>query len=181
MSEAHKRKKNPELVREKIIQSAIDLGSVHGLQNVGMEAIASAAGVTRGALFHHFESKQKLICAVFSVMIISLEKAISELMEKDQVSYGRFTRAFLTLALNSLDGREGDAIWKSIAFDPEVNKEWRKWNVDQLAQQPPSERDAKLEIVRFTTDGLWLNASIGRKPERLEEFSKALFEMTFDK
>ncbi|EOF7835981.1 TetR/AcrR family transcriptional regulator, partial [Salmonella enterica] len=65
MSMAHQRKKDPEKVRLKLIESARKLAMENGLAGVNVEAVAAEAGVSRGELVHHFPNKQVLVDSVF--------------------------------------------------------------------------------------------------------------------
>lgn len=49
MSMAHQRKKDPEKVRLKLIESARKLAMENGLAGVNVEAVAAEAGVSRGS------------------------------------------------------------------------------------------------------------------------------------
>jgi AcrR family transcriptional regulator len=64
-----------EATREALIEAARALFAEHGYAGVGTEEIVRAAGVTRGALYHHFEGKRELFEAVY-------ERIESELAER---------------------------------------------------------------------------------------------------
>jgi AcrR family transcriptional regulator len=51
--------------REALITAARPLFAEHGFAEVALETIVRAAGVTRGALYHHFADKTELFAAVF--------------------------------------------------------------------------------------------------------------------
>jgi AcrR family transcriptional regulator len=51
--------------RESLIATARPLFAEHGFADVPLETIVRAAGVTRGALYHHFADKTELFAAVF--------------------------------------------------------------------------------------------------------------------
>lgn len=51
--------------REALIAAARPLFAAHGFADVALETIVRAAGVTRGALYHHFADKTELFAAVF--------------------------------------------------------------------------------------------------------------------
>ena len=44
-------------------EAARTLFAAHGYAAVGLEQVAAAAGVTRGAVYHHFGSKDRLLAA----------------------------------------------------------------------------------------------------------------------
>jgi AcrR family transcriptional regulator len=51
--------------RAALVTTARRLFAEHGYAQVPADQIVTAAGVTRGALYHHFADKQQLFCAVF--------------------------------------------------------------------------------------------------------------------
>lgn len=59
-----KQAQHSEEIKKKIVECAQDLFNVYGFDNTGMKDIASAAGVTTGALYHHFGSKDEILRAV---------------------------------------------------------------------------------------------------------------------
>jgi AcrR family transcriptional regulator len=50
--------------RERIISTAYDLFSVHGLRAIGVDRIVAEAGVAKTTLYRHFPSKDDLVVAV---------------------------------------------------------------------------------------------------------------------
>jgi AcrR family transcriptional regulator len=53
-----------EITRQKILNAAIDLFSEVGYAAAGLGEIIDRAGMTKGALYHHFDSKEALATAV---------------------------------------------------------------------------------------------------------------------
>src|SRR5215469_10011126 len=49
--------------RERIVATACDLFHQHGIRNIGVDAIAEAAGTNKMTLYRHFGSKDDLIVA----------------------------------------------------------------------------------------------------------------------
>jgi AcrR family transcriptional regulator len=66
-----------QATRTALIVAARPLFAGRGYAGVGTEEIARAAGVTRGALYHHFEGKRELFEAVYEQIEIELAERIA--------------------------------------------------------------------------------------------------------
>jgi AcrR family transcriptional regulator len=64
--------------RAALIEAARPLFAERGYAHVGTEEIVRAAGVTRGALYHHFDGKDGLFTAVFEAVEAELLTRIAE-------------------------------------------------------------------------------------------------------
>ena len=61
--------RDPERTRERLLQAAFREVYTSGFQSAGLDAILAAAGVTKGALYYHFGSKQALGYAIVEEII----------------------------------------------------------------------------------------------------------------
>jgi AcrR family transcriptional regulator len=66
--EARARRERGATTRDRLIDTATELFAAHGYVDVGTEEIVKRAGVTRGALYHHFTDKRDLFRAVYARM-----------------------------------------------------------------------------------------------------------------
>jgi len=66
-----------ESTRAALIAAARGLFAERGFAGVGTEEIVQAAGVTRGALYHHFDGKQKLFEAIYERIEAELAERIA--------------------------------------------------------------------------------------------------------
>jgi AcrR family transcriptional regulator len=64
-----------EATRAALIAAGRELFGERGFAATSIEDLASAAGVTRGALYHHFDSKEDLFAAVFETVETELMAA----------------------------------------------------------------------------------------------------------
>ncbi len=66
-----------DATRAALVAAARPLFAQRGYSGVGTEEIARAAGVTRGALYHHFDGKRELFEAVYERIEIELAERIA--------------------------------------------------------------------------------------------------------
>jgi AcrR family transcriptional regulator len=65
MAERKTQAQRTEATREALVAAARELFTERGYENVGTEEIVRVAGVTRGALYHHFGDKASLLEAAY--------------------------------------------------------------------------------------------------------------------
>ena len=65
-----------EETRAQIIKSAIKLFSTHGYTAASVDDICKDAGISKGAFYHHFESKQALFLALLDGWLTTIDNAI---------------------------------------------------------------------------------------------------------
>ncbi|MGB8322780.1 MAG: TetR/AcrR family transcriptional regulator, partial [Candidatus Acidiferrum sp.] len=63
------RLRNPERTRERLLQAAYREVYRSGFQSAGLDTILASSGVTKGALYHHFENKEALGYAIVEEVI----------------------------------------------------------------------------------------------------------------
>src|SRR5450432_1216804 len=61
--------RDPERTRERLLQAASREIYKSGYQSAGLETILATAGVTKGALYHHFDNKEALGYALVDEII----------------------------------------------------------------------------------------------------------------
>lgn len=89
MLHVHKRKRrlrDPERTREHLLQAAFREVHRSGFQSAGIDTILAATNVTKGALYHHFESKEALGYAIVEEIIAKLvrERWLRPLLTNEQ-------------------------------------------------------------------------------------------------
>ena len=65
-----------EETRSKIIETAIKLFSTRGFNAASVDDICKDAGISKGAFYHHFESKQALFLALLDGWLQTIDNAI---------------------------------------------------------------------------------------------------------
>ena len=71
-----------EETRSRILGSAIKLFSARGFNAASVDDICKDAGISKGAFYHHFESKQALFLALLDVWLQTIDNAIEASKDK---------------------------------------------------------------------------------------------------
>ncbi len=157
----HQRKKEPQVIRQAILQHAIALAAEKGVNGVSIQAVADLVGVTKGGVFHHFPSKQKLLESMVVSLLQQLDVVIDQLIVQDNQPYGSFTRAYIEVTLEKqVLGLEHSwsAISMTMLTDKTFNEYWIQWLNERLIKHHQTDSDIELKILRYAADGIWLTA-----------------------
>jgi len=83
----HKKKAQGRLTRQEIVDAAIIVFYEKGVSGTTLEQIAEKAGVTRGAIYHHYKNKHDLLAQVLEEvlepLIHRLEESLSDTLSPD--------------------------------------------------------------------------------------------------
>ena len=94
--------------RGRILEVATELFTAQGYEAASVEAVLKASGVSRGALYHHFPSKE----ALFAATLEDVEARVAERLAK--AGQGAVTPLDALLA--------GCGAWLDLALDPQVSQ-----------------------------------------------------------
>ena len=84
-----------EETRSKIIESAIKLFSTRGFNAASVDDICVEAGISKGAFYHHFKSKQALFLALLDGWLQTIDNAIEASKDKTvPETFMQMTEAF---------------------------------------------------------------------------------------
>lgn len=184
MSTAHHRKKQPEAVRQLLLGVAASLCIEKGAAGVTLDAVAAAAGVSKGGLLHHFPSKAALLDGLLDDLMDRLDTAIHKAMIDDPEPRGRFTRAYLKVCFIPGGMAEEDR-WKAMTLallgEPQLRQRWRQWIEAQSDIHAGTDSSVDCQLVRFAVDGLWLASlleSHSLEPAQEQNLMRRLIELT---
>jgi AcrR family transcriptional regulator len=111
--------------REALVAAARPLFAAQGFAEVALEAIVRAAGVTRGALYHHFADKTELFATVFErvegEVAARMSEAIAAANQTDPIEVLRLGAAFW------LDACSDPEIQRIVLVDAPAVLGWTRW------------------------------------------------------
>ena len=84
---ARRIKEEAEQTRARILASALDLFSSKGYSRTTLTDVASRLGMTKGAVYWHFVSKEALLLALVDEMQEKFTRQIDRLMPKDELTF----------------------------------------------------------------------------------------------
>ena len=82
MDYAQRRKQQAERTVEAILQAALDLSRERSFDRVSVREICKAAGITTGAFYHHFKSKEELLLRGFAPLDSYMQRAVAQHMQE---------------------------------------------------------------------------------------------------
>ena len=177
-------KRQAEITRKSLLAAARDIVAQHGAINFTLEAVAQKAGVSKGALLHHFPTKKSLVEAMVRDLVEQFQNTCNALAANDPDPRGRSARAYVrAIAAQTKDEYEQFAAM-SVAFvsDMSLMHIWRI-GVAAALQADATETDDPTDtmIVRLAADGIWtsdLYGTYGFESSRRKKILDKLIGMT---
>ena len=118
-----KRAAQGRATRGQLIEVATGLFAEHGYEGTSIEAVLTAAGVSRGALYHHFAGKEALFTAVLEAVSQRITVQLTEVISgcTDPVD------AVRTGALGWIDLAGNPVIQRIMLVDAPSVLGWEQW------------------------------------------------------
>jgi AcrR family transcriptional regulator len=113
-----------DATRAALVEAARELFAAHGYAAVATEEIVRAAGVTRGALYHHFAGKRELFEAVYE----DVERRLVERIAASAMSAAHDPLSALEAGAQAfLDACEDPAVQRVALLDAPSVLGWERW------------------------------------------------------
>lgn len=112
-----------EETRTKIIEAAIKLFSNRGYNAASVDDICAEAGISKGAFYHHFKSKQELFLALLDDWLQTIDNAIAA--SQDLSAPETFTR--MTEAFPYIFETAGDGLPMFLEFWLQASRDKKIW------------------------------------------------------
>jgi AcrR family transcriptional regulator len=177
---AYMKKKDPLFVRESLLNAAFELAATKGMADVTVNKVSELADVTKGAFFHHFDSKETLVTELMQMLLARLDKQFDRLMAEEENSDGCFTRAYIRAAFS--EGADERKVWGALlslmASRDEVGRVWDNWLSERLKRHSKTDSRIELRVIRLAADGVWLERIVNEKSKNLKGVEEYLTKMT---
>ncbi|MGB4136616.1 MAG: helix-turn-helix domain-containing protein, partial [Microbacterium sp.] len=80
------RRGRPGYHRDQVLQVAVELFNQQGYDATSVADLASRLGLTKSALYHHFDSKEQLLALALDSALGALEDALDEAMRQPTIA-----------------------------------------------------------------------------------------------
>lgn len=112
-----------EETRSRILEAAIKLFSNRGYNKASVDDICAEAGISKGAFYHHFESKQALFRALLNTWLQAIDNAIEA--SKDKTAPETFMQ--MTEAFPHVFEAAGDGLPMFLEFWLQASRDKKIW------------------------------------------------------
>lgn len=172
--------------REKIFKACSYILRNEGLSNLTLKAVAKEAGISKGGLLYHFETKAALIDALFEYHNNIFETRLQELVEIEGDRPGAFLRAYAKASVEQVADPENASMYASLFAAEEkyasAHKLMREKYVNWQKQIVDSGLDPEWAmLLRFAVDGLWfieMHRYAPPDPDQREEIVELINKLT---
>ena len=140
---ARRTKEEAEATRESVLRAALDLFSEKGYSRTTFSDIAKSIGMTRGAVYWHFENKEALLAAMIDYVHQYKEKLVEPYIEDIQPvdemreAFDMYSRAMVE-----------DAMLHKFGFFMHMQMEWSQQLLTETHQKLTELRQSPLEDLR---------------------------------
>lgn len=166
MENAYKRKKEPELNKQLILDAATDIGAEADWHQLTFQAIADRTGLSKGGIIHHFRNKEELLD---ELMYQSLAE-LTEWLKKYKTSRKAKDGALGYLEFVTDKGKDEKyrktmrIIIRAVMANPQYRQSWDDWYREHILPADGSELDISSQVAILVADGIWYRENIGFAP-----------------
>ena len=108
---ARRRKEDAERTRTRILASALSLFAKKGYERTTFTDIAARLRMTKGAVYWHFESKERLLIALVDEMLEKFERQIVDIMPRSELTFAAIADTMVETASRVVDDPKGRAFF----------------------------------------------------------------------
>lgn len=176
--------------REQFLEAAREIARGRGFRGITVDEVCAAAGLSKGAFYVHFNSKQALLTAILETEIAEVEALLADLADGER-SYPDRIREFVRVMVErGSDPAESSLrveLWSQIAVDAQLRRRMAEavtfrrqriaafaWAGEFEGQMRPIPANAFGAIVVALVDGLMLHSSLDSDAFRWENARRAV-------
>ena len=110
-------------VQQSVKDAAVKLFALHGYANTSVQQIVESAGVTKGAMYHYFKSKDDLLFGIYEQMLTLQGEHLTAIVETELPIEDKLRAACMDVIGTSIDFLpEGIVFFRSMHMLPEARQ-----------------------------------------------------------
>jgi AcrR family transcriptional regulator len=90
-------------VQESVISAAVELFARHGFGSTSVQQVVEVAGVTKGAMYHYFRSKDDLLFAIYEQLLTMQSEHLRAIIARDLSTAEKLRAACVDVIETSVD------------------------------------------------------------------------------
>lgn len=165
--------------RDRILKAAAEIAASDGVLSLGIDNVNRRAGVSKGAFFYHFKSKEEMVFALLESVLTDFDRRIEERVQQG----APVVEAMVDVVIEEVRER-GELIGSlvaAISIDPSLADKVRErsecWHV-RAARQSCLD-DKSCELLHLLLDGLFMS-TVMKGPRRTAQQYTQLREFILD-
>ena len=178
-----------ESARDSILDAAEAIVRERGAAHVTLDAVAERAGLSKGGVLYHFQTKEALLTALVERMTQAFRDLYVEAHGRMGGDASRILEAYLEAVTTAEEklGQTSCALIPALAANPELLEPIRQFYQHHYAQLPNTPVGyEQAAVVTLALDGMWLLEMLGVSPlqpkdeKRIANFLAKLATERFD-
>lgn len=172
-------KHNTAETRDKLLTATQRIVQTQGIGSLTLDAVARAAGVSKGGLLHHYPSKDTLVEALIKSLLEDFNAHATQRYEQEKPGDGRWLRAYVQATFDDLSPKidintlllavaENKAVMRLILDDHML------WQTRLMNEGIPT---ARVQIIKGAADSYWMDHLMAYEPMAAEARDALLKEM----
>lgn len=156
-----------ESARGSILDAAERVVRERGASHVTLDAVAEAAGLSKGGVLYHFQTKEAMLVALVQRLVDTFRSVYSDAQARMGDDPARSLEAFVeaVFGMDESLGHASCALLPALATNPELLEPLRSFyrnHFSQLNNTPVGWDQAA--VVTLALDGMWLLEMLGISP-----------------
>lgn len=133
-----------ELIRDRLIQAGRESFGLYGIKKTSVEDLAKKAGISKGAFYQFFPSKEDLFFAIMRHYETEQHNAMYQLLSSESADERALLKSVLKMVMEQVDS---DPFIRRILGKEEFDYLWQKFTPEQLEEAMAADVDFASQLV----------------------------------
>ncbi|MFS4469842.1 TetR/AcrR family transcriptional regulator [Chryseobacterium sp. T20] len=164
MENSYGRKKDPEVNKQLIIDTATEIGAETDWHHVTFQAIADRTGLSKGGIIHHFRNKEELLDEVMNQNLSEISKWVENYKQENGDTEGAL--GYLHFVLEKGDDEKYQKnmkiVLQGIMANNKYREKWMEWYNQQISPKDKNSENIRETVIFLIVEGLWYTENMGK-------------------